>query len=52
MPVALAAAQGGVGQWEWPNLAAVFAKAAAPGVIAFASVQSGFFKGLIEGMDA
>ncbi len=51
MPVVLAAAQGGVGQWAWPNLAAVFVIEAAPGILAFAFVQGSFFKGLIEGMD-
>ena len=50
MPVVLAAAQGGIGQWSWPNLAAVYVIVAAPAILAFALVQRAFFKGLIEGM--
>ena len=50
MPVVLAAAQGGVGQWSWPNLAAVYAIVVIPGILAFACVQKLFFKGLSEGV--
>jgi ABC-type glycerol-3-phosphate transport system permease component len=35
MPVVLAAAQGGQGQWAWPNLAAVYVIVVTPGIIAF-----------------
>lgn len=49
MPVVLAAAQGGQGQWAWPNLAAVYVIVVAPGIIAFAFAQKLFFKGLLEG---
>jgi ABC-type glycerol-3-phosphate transport system permease component len=49
MPVVLAAAQGGQGQWAWPNLAAVYVIVVTPGIIAFTFAQRLFFKGLIEG---
>jgi ABC-type glycerol-3-phosphate transport system permease component len=49
MPVVLAAAQGGQGQWAWPNLAAVYVIVVTPGIIAFAFAQKLFFKGLLEG---
>jgi ABC-type glycerol-3-phosphate transport system permease component len=49
MPVVLAAAQGGQGQWSWPNLAAVYVIVVAPGIIAFTFAQKLFFKGLLEG---
>ena len=35
MPVVLAAAQSGQGQWAWPKLAAVYVIVVTPGVIAF-----------------
>ncbi len=50
MPVVLAAAQGGLGQWSWPNLAAVYIIVVAPGIIAFTFAQRLFFKGLMEGV--
>jgi ABC-type glycerol-3-phosphate transport system permease component len=49
MPVVLAAAQGGQGQWTWPNLAAVYVIVVTPGIIAFTFAQRLFFKGLMEG---
>ncbi len=49
MPVVLAAAQGGQGQWAWPNLAAVYVIVVTPGIIAFTFAQKLFFKGLLEG---
>jgi ABC-type glycerol-3-phosphate transport system permease component len=49
MPVVLAAAQGGQGQWAWPNLAAVYVIVVAPGIVAFTLAQKFFFKGLMEG---
>jgi ABC-type glycerol-3-phosphate transport system permease component len=49
MPVVLAAAQGGQGQWAWPNLAAVYVIVVAPGILAFTLAQKLFFKGLLEG---
>jgi ABC-type glycerol-3-phosphate transport system permease component len=49
MPVVLAAAQGGQGQWSWPNLAAVYVIVVLPGIIAFTFAQKLFFKGLLEG---
>jgi ABC-type glycerol-3-phosphate transport system permease component len=50
MAVMLAAAQGGLGQWSWPALAAVYVLVVAPGIVAFAFAQKLFFKGLAEGM--
>jgi ABC-type glycerol-3-phosphate transport system permease component len=49
MPVVLAAAQGGQGQWSWPNLAAVYVIVVTPGILAFTFAQRLFFKGLMEG---
>ena len=49
MPVVLAAAQGGQGQWSWPNLAAVYVIVVTPGIVAFTMAQKLFFKGLMEG---
>jgi ABC-type glycerol-3-phosphate transport system permease component len=49
MPVVLAAAQSGQGQWSWPNIAAVYMIVVAPGLIAFIFAQKLFFKGLMEG---
>lgn len=49
MPVVLAAAQGGQGQWAWPNLAAVYVIVVTPGILAFTFAQRLFFKGLLEG---
>ncbi|QIG48239.1 carbohydrate ABC transporter permease [Nordella sp. HKS 07] len=50
MPVVLAGAQGGLGQWSWPNLAAVYMIVVLPGIIAFTFAQKLFFKGLMEGV--
>ena len=50
MPVVLAAAQGGMGQWAWPRIAAVYVIVVAPGIIAFTFAQRLFFKGLMEGV--
>jgi ABC-type glycerol-3-phosphate transport system permease component len=50
MPVVLAAAQGGQGQWAWPNLASVYVIVVTPGILAFTFAQRLFFKGLMEGV--
>jgi ABC-type glycerol-3-phosphate transport system permease component len=50
MPVVLAAAQGGQGQWSWPNIAAVYVIVVTPGILAFTFAQKLFFKGLTEGV--
>ena len=50
MPVVLAAAQGGMGQWAWPRIAAVYIIVVTPGIIAFTFAQRLFFKGLMEGV--
>ena len=49
MPVVLASAQGGMGQWAWPRIAAVYVIVVLPGIIAFAMAQKLFFKGLMDG---
>ncbi len=50
MPVVLAGAQGGLGQWSWPNLAAVYVIVVTPGIVAFTFAQKLFFKGLMDGV--
>jgi ABC-type glycerol-3-phosphate transport system permease component len=50
MPVVLAGAQGGLGQWSWPALAAVYVLVVTPGLVAFTFAQKLFFKGLMEGV--
>jgi ABC-type glycerol-3-phosphate transport system permease component len=47
--VVLAAAQGGMGQWAWPRIAAVYVLVVLPGIIAFTFAQRLFFKGLMDG---
>ncbi len=50
MPVVLAAAQGGMGVWAWPRIAAVYVIVVTPGLVAFTVAQKLFFKGLMEGV--
>jgi ABC-type glycerol-3-phosphate transport system permease component len=49
MPVVLASALGGMGQWAWPRIAAVYMLTITPGIVIFALLQRLYFKGLIEG---
>jgi ABC-type glycerol-3-phosphate transport system permease component len=49
LPVVLASAFGGMGQWAWPRIAAVYVMAVAPGLIAFALTQRWYMRGLQEG---
>jgi ABC-type glycerol-3-phosphate transport system permease component len=49
LPVVLAGAFGGMGQWAWPRIAAVYVIAIAPGLIAFAFTQRWYMRGLQEG---
>jgi ABC-type glycerol-3-phosphate transport system permease component len=49
LPVVLAGAFGGMGQWAWPRIAAVYVMAIAPGLAAFALTQRWYMKGLQEG---
>jgi ABC-type glycerol-3-phosphate transport system permease component len=49
IPVVLAAASGGMGVWQWPNIAAVYIMAITPGLVAFAIAQRWYMKGLQEG---
>ena len=50
MPVVLVAAQGGMGQWAWPRIAAVYVIVVTPGILAFTFAQKLFFRGLMEGV--
>ena len=49
LPVVLAGAFGGMGQWAWPRIAAVYVMAIAPGLAAFAFTQRWYMRGLQEG---
>jgi len=49
LPVVLASAFGGVGEWSWSRIAAVYVMAIAPGLIGFAIAQRWYMKGLQEG---
>jgi ABC-type glycerol-3-phosphate transport system permease component len=48
-PVVIAGALGGMGEWSWPNIAAVYIVGILPGLVAFALVQRWYMKGLQEG---
>lgn len=49
MPVVLASAFGGMGQWAWPRIAAVYVMVVTPGILTFAFAQRWYIKGLQEG---
>jgi ABC-type glycerol-3-phosphate transport system permease component len=49
LPVVLAGAFGGVGEWSWSRIAAVYVMAIAPGLVGFAIAQRWYMKGLQEG---
>jgi ABC-type glycerol-3-phosphate transport system permease component len=49
LTVVIASANAGFGQWEWPNIAALYVLAILPGLIAFALVQRWYLRGLQEG---
>lgn len=49
LPVVLASASGGMGQWAWPRIAAVYVMAVAPALVAFAVAQRWYMRGLQEG---
>lgn len=49
LPVVLASASGGMGQWAWPRIAAVYVMAIAPALVAFAIAQRWYMRGLQEG---
>lgn len=49
VPVVLASAFGGMGEWDWPRIAAVYIMVITPGIIAFAVAQRWYMKGLLEG---
>jgi ABC-type glycerol-3-phosphate transport system permease component len=48
-PVVIAGAFGGMGQWQWPNIAAVYIVGILPGLIIFAIAQRWYMRGLQEG---
>jgi ABC-type glycerol-3-phosphate transport system permease component len=48
-PVVIAGAFGGMGQWQWPNIAAVYIVAILPGLLIFAFTQRWYMRGLQEG---
>lgn len=48
-PVVIAGAFGGMGEWQWPNIAAVYIVGIMPGLIIFALTQRWYMKGLQEG---
>lgn len=49
IPVVLASAFGGMGEWDWPRIASVYVMVVTPGIIAFAIAQRWYTKGLQEG---
>lgn len=49
LPVVLATLFGGIGQWAWPRLAAMYIMVITPGIIIFAVAQRWYMKGLQEG---
>jgi multiple sugar transport system permease protein len=49
LPVVLATAFGGFGQWAWPRLAALYILVITPGIFIFAAAQRWYIKGLQEG---
>jgi ABC-type glycerol-3-phosphate transport system permease component len=48
-PVVIAGAFGGMGQWQWPNIAAIYMFGIMPGLIIFALTQRWYMRGLQEG---
>jgi ABC-type glycerol-3-phosphate transport system permease component len=49
LPVVLATAFGGAGEWEMPRIAAIYVMAIVPGILGFAFAQRWYMKGLMEG---
>jgi ABC-type glycerol-3-phosphate transport system permease component len=49
VPVVLASAFGGLGEWDWPRIAAVYIMVITPGILIFAFSQRWYLKGLLEG---
>jgi multiple sugar transport system permease protein len=48
-PVVIAGAFGGMGQWQWPNIAAIYIVGILPGLLVFAFTQRWYMRGLQEG---
>jgi ABC-type glycerol-3-phosphate transport system permease component len=49
LPVVLAGATGGMGQWAWPRIAAVYVITITPAIIVFAIAQRWLIRGIQEG---
>jgi len=49
LPVFIASANGGLGAWHWPRIAALYILAITPGLVAFGIAQRWYMKGLQEG---
>jgi ABC-type glycerol-3-phosphate transport system permease component len=49
IPLLLATATGGMGQWSWPSIAAVLVASLIPAFVLFGLVQRRYFDGLLEG---
>jgi ABC-type glycerol-3-phosphate transport system permease component len=49
VPVVLAGAFSGLGEWDWPRIAAVYVVVITPGIVAFAFAQRWYMRGLLEG---
>jgi ABC-type glycerol-3-phosphate transport system permease component len=49
LPLVLATATGGMGQWAWPRIAAVYITAIVPAFIVFAMVQRQYLEGIQQG---
>jgi len=48
-PVVIAGAFGGMGEWQWPNIAAIYIVGILPGLLIFAFTQRWYMRGLQEG---
>lgn len=49
VPVVLASVFGGMGEWAWPRIAAVYVIVITPGIVIFAIAQRWYMRGLLEG---
>ena len=49
LTVVMASANAGFGQWQWPDIAAMYVIAILPGLLAFAFAQRWYMRGLQEG---
>lgn len=49
MPIIIASATGGIGQWAWPRIAAVYVSTIAPAFVLFALLHNRIMDGIQEG---